>query len=63
MHIFGKYYRLAIYCGIFVSCLVSRYILVEVFSVGLRIKQWRNANGLMRAQGIPEVQRKDIKQE
>ncbi|KAF9907716.1 hypothetical protein EC991_010663 [Linnemannia zychae] len=62
MHGVGKYYRLTIYCGIFVMCLVSRYILVEVFSIGLRIKQWRKANGLMRAQGVPEVQRtKDIK--
>ncbi|KAF9931352.1 hypothetical protein FBU30_010387 [Linnemannia zychae] len=64
MHGAGKYYRLAIYCGIFVMCLISRYILVEIFSVGLKFKEWKKRNGLMRTQGIPEVaMRKDIKVE
>ncbi|KAF9178075.1 hypothetical protein BGZ50_008096 [Haplosporangium sp. Z 11] len=62
MHSFGKYYRLSIYCTVFFMCLVSRYILVEIASLGLRIKQWRKANALMRAQGIPEVS-KELKLE
>ncbi|KAG0257072.1 hypothetical protein BG011_004181 [Mortierella polycephala] len=62
MHSFGKYYRLSIYCTVFFMCLASRYILVEIASVGLKIKQWRTANALMRAQGIPEVS-KELKQE
>lgn len=63
MHMLGKYYRLVIYSGIFISCLVSRYILVEVFSVGLKIKEWKKRNGLMRAQGIPDIQKKGLKLE
>jgi hypothetical protein len=63
MHTLGKYYRLVIYSGIFVSCLVSRYILVEVFSVGLKIKEWNKRNGLMRTQGIPDIQKMGIKLE
>jgi hypothetical protein len=45
----------------FLLCLVSRYILVEVLSLGLRIKQWQQANKLMREQGIPQV--KEIKKD
>lgn len=61
MHSLGKYYRLTMYGVTFLLCLVSRYIIVEVLSLGLRIKQWRQANKLMREQGIPVV--KEIKKD
>ncbi|KAF9996181.1 hypothetical protein BGZ80_009452 [Entomortierella chlamydospora] len=57
MHNFGKYYRLAVYVTMFVMCLVSRYVIVEVLSLGLRIKQWKKATSLMRQQGIPEIKK------
>lgn len=55
MHSLGKYYRLSIYGATFFCCLVSRYIIVEIFSIGIKIKQWKNANSTMREQGIPQV--------
>ncbi|KAF8940501.1 hypothetical protein BGZ58_006173 [Dissophora ornata] len=55
MHSLGKWYRLAMYGITFLMCLISRYIIVEVLSVGLRIQEWRKANNLMREQGIPQV--------
>ncbi|KAK3814884.1 MAG: TMEM164 family-domain-containing protein [Benniella sp.] len=61
MHSLGKYYRVTMYGVTFLLCLVSRYIIVEVLSVGLRIKQWQQANKLMREQGIPQV--KEIKKD
>ncbi|KAI8347295.1 TMEM164 family-domain-containing protein [Mortierella sp. GBAus27b] len=61
IHSLGKYYRLIMYGVTFVMCLISRYIIVEVLSVGLRIKEWRQANKVMREQGIPQV--KDIKKD
>ncbi|KAF9112356.1 hypothetical protein BGX27_003496 [Mortierella sp. AM989] len=57
VHNLGKYYRLTVYASMFVLCLISRYILVEVFSIGLKIKQWKKANSLMRQQGIPELKK------
>ncbi|KAF9578555.1 hypothetical protein BGW38_005587 [Lunasporangiospora selenospora] len=61
MHSLGKYYRLAVFVGMFIGCLISRYVLVEIFQVGLKIKQWLKANQIMREQGIPQV--KSVKQE
>lgn len=55
MHSLGKYYRLSIYGATFFCCLVSRYIIVEIFSIGIKIKQWKKANSTMREQGIPQV--------
>ncbi|KAF9312073.1 hypothetical protein BG003_006696 [Podila horticola] len=55
MHSLGKYYRLSIYGATFICCLVSRYIIVEIFSIGIKIKQWKKANSTMREQGIPQV--------
>ncbi|KAF9429246.1 hypothetical protein BGZ76_001599 [Entomortierella beljakovae] len=55
MHNLGKYYRLTIYAGMFIMCLISRFIIVEIFSIGLKIKQWYSSNAKMRQQGIPAV--------
>jgi len=64
MHSLGKWYRLTMYCATFLLCLISRYIIVEVLSLGLRIQEWTKANSLMREQGIPEVKKeKQLKQE
>ncbi|KAG0260238.1 hypothetical protein DFQ27_003637 [Actinomortierella ambigua] len=41
MHSLGKFYRLAVYAAMFVCCVISRYIIVEIFSIPLRIKQWK----------------------
>ncbi|KAG0046553.1 hypothetical protein BGZ83_008292 [Gryganskiella cystojenkinii] len=55
MHNFGKFYRLVVYGLTFILCLISRYVIVEIFAVGLRYKQWKKANSTMRMQGIPQV--------
>ncbi|KAI1315011.1 hypothetical protein EDD11_001396 [Mortierella claussenii] len=61
MHGLGIYYRLAMYGVTFVLTLMSRYVLVEVMSLGLKFKQWNKQNLLMREQGIPQI--KGLKQD
>ncbi|KAG0317759.1 hypothetical protein BGZ99_006110 [Dissophora globulifera] len=64
MHSLGKWYRLTMYGVTFLLCLISRYIIVEILSIGLRIQEWSKANSLMREQGIPQVgKEKQLKQE
>ncbi|KAF9913547.1 hypothetical protein BX616_009894 [Lobosporangium transversale] len=57
VHGLGKYYRLIMYSSMFVLTLISRYIIVEFLSLGLKFKQWNKANQLMREQGIPRVKK------
>ncbi|KAG0370686.1 TMEM164 family-domain-containing protein [Gamsiella multidivaricata] len=63
MHSLGKYYRVTIYGVTFLMTLISRYVIVEVLSVGLRVKAWRMANNLMREQGIPQTKEKELKRD
>ncbi|KAF9204094.1 hypothetical protein BGZ49_005715 [Haplosporangium sp. Z 27] len=57
VHNLGKYYRLTVYVSMFALCLISRYIIVEFLSMGLKFKQWKKANELMRQQGIPQIKK------